>query len=167
MVEKKSKLQRYIVMPRTGFDSPELKTAALAPTAHPVAVTARAAATVTPKMRVLDSISEDGPKLVEMSAEGELSLRLSKPELKIVPEVFYYPQWYRPQVQQRPTRKARAERAGARVSARAARAATRGSTITVINRSTGKPRAPRLTFLPILPLEKATRARPEPMASFG
>ena len=48
-----------------------------------VAVKARAAATATPKMRVLDSIGDDGPKLVEMPAEGELSLRLSRPELKI------------------------------------------------------------------------------------
>jgi hypothetical protein len=111
-------MQRYIIMPRTGFDNPVLKTAALMPTAQPVAVKARAVATTTPKMRVLDSIGDDGPKLVEMSAEGELSLRLSRPELKIVPEVFYYPQWFRPLVQQRPERKAKAEKAGAKVRQR-------------------------------------------------
>jgi subtilisin len=62
------------------------------------------------------------------------------PELKIVPEVFYHRQWYRPQVQQRPARKAKAEKADTKVKARVARvAATGGSAITVLSRSTGAP----------------------------
>src|SRR5262249_44860050 len=65
-------------------------------------------------------------------------LRLSRPDLKIVPEVFYYRQWYRPQVQQRPARKAKAEKADTKVRATVARApATGGSEITILSRSTG------------------------------
>ncbi len=53
-------------------------------------------------MRVLEALHENGPKLVEMAPEGELSLRLSTPGLKIVPEVFYHRQWQRFKIRQRP-----------------------------------------------------------------
>ena len=55
---------------------------------------------------MLDSIGDDGPKLVEMPPEGELSLRLANPDLKIVPEVFYHREWFRPVVEHRHARKA-------------------------------------------------------------
>jgi subtilisin len=42
-------------------------------------------------MRVLDSIHEDGAKLVEMSPETASELRASQPGLRIVPVVYYYP----------------------------------------------------------------------------
>lgn len=50
--------------------------------------------TVTPsvKLRVLDSIAENGAKLVEMSAKQALTLRENQPGLKLVPVVYYYPQ---------------------------------------------------------------------------
>src|SRR5689334_10381719 len=44
------------------------------------------------KMRVLDSIHEDGAKLVEMTPEQALSLRENQPGLKLVPIRFFYPQ---------------------------------------------------------------------------
>ncbi|WP_168250957.1 S8 family serine peptidase [Rhizobium ruizarguesonis] len=41
------------------------------------------------KVEVIDSVSVDGPKLVEMTPETELELRLEEPALKIVPLVTY------------------------------------------------------------------------------
>jgi subtilisin len=169
MPKMKPNLQRYIVMPREGFDNPNLKAAALMLTGQPVALTARVAATTSPKMRVLDSIREDGPKLVEMSPEGELSLRLSMPELKIVPEVFYYPQWYRPKLQQRHERKAKTKKAGTRVKAMAAKSAVGdGSTITVVDRSTGAPlRGGHVVVFTDYVNALATKATAEPMEWFA
>lgn len=42
-------------------------------------------------MRVIDSIHEDGAKLVEMSPEVASELHASQPGLRIVPLVYYYP----------------------------------------------------------------------------
>src|SRR5215210_5757936 len=42
-------------------------------------------------IRVLDSISGDGAKLVEMSSAASLTLRAQQPGLRIVPVVYYYP----------------------------------------------------------------------------
>jgi subtilisin len=105
---------RYIIMPREGFTDPALLTATFQPSNRAVAVTARAFATVQPRMRVIDTIRENGPKLVEMPPEGELSLRLSMPGLKIVPEVFYHRQWHRPEPEKRPARRTAVARAAAR-----------------------------------------------------
>lgn len=41
------------------------------------------------KIKVLDSIHEDGAKLVEMNVEDMSKLRLSQPGIRIIPEVFY------------------------------------------------------------------------------
>jgi subtilisin len=151
---KKPPAQRYIIMPKQGFELPSLDEARLVPASQPVALAARAAATSAPSMRVLDSIRDTGPKLVEMPPEGELSLRLSNPELKIVPEVFYHRLWYRPAVERRYVRKATTSaakvgrrkasrgKAGAKVKLAArATAAVPGSTITVVDAATGKPLA--------------------------
>src|SRR5215467_7599508 len=48
-------------------------------------------ASLTKKMRVLDSIHEDGAKLVEMLPDDVLALRASHPGLRIVPVVYYFP----------------------------------------------------------------------------
>src|SRR3954471_12067151 len=91
---KKAKLRRYIIMDTgplqaTSAGSPMLADATfdIAPGGVPVA--GRAEAPGIAKMTVIDSIDATGPRLVEMPAEGELSLRLSRPGIKIVPEVFY------------------------------------------------------------------------------
>jgi subtilisin len=42
-------------------------------------------------VRVLDSIHEDGPKLVEMAPEAVLQLRAQQPGIRIVPVVYFYP----------------------------------------------------------------------------
>lgn len=44
------------------------------------------------KMRVLDSIAEDGAKLVELSPAEALALREHQPELKLAPIIYYHPQ---------------------------------------------------------------------------
>ncbi len=43
------------------------------------------------EMRVLDSIHEDGAKLVEMAPDALADLRAEQPGMRIVPVVFYYP----------------------------------------------------------------------------
>lgn len=40
-------------------------------------------------VRVLDSVREDGAKLVEMAPEHMLALRTAQPGLRVVPEIFY------------------------------------------------------------------------------
>lgn len=94
--------KRYIIMPASGFTNSSLLVANLQPSLHSLAVTARPEAASRPRMRVLDAIPNNGPKLVEMPPEGELSLRLSLPGIKIVPEVFFQKQMYRPQIASRP-----------------------------------------------------------------
>lgn len=42
-------------------------------------------------IRVLDSVRDDGPKLLEMSAESANNLRAREPGLRIVPEIFFAP----------------------------------------------------------------------------
>lgn len=42
-------------------------------------------------IRVVDSISEDGAKLVELSADAALSVRALRPDLRLVPVVYYTP----------------------------------------------------------------------------
>jgi subtilisin len=41
------------------------------------------------QMRVLDSIHEDGPKLVELAPDEAITLRAHQPSLKLVPVVYY------------------------------------------------------------------------------
>jgi subtilisin len=47
-------------------------------------------------MRILDSIHENGAKLVELSAQSASDLRAELPGLRLVPVVYYYPQVHRP-----------------------------------------------------------------------
>ncbi|HEV2758684.1 MAG TPA: S8 family serine peptidase, partial [Acidimicrobiales bacterium] len=48
-------------------------------------------------MRVVDSIGPDGAKLVEVSPESALSIRALRPDLRLVPVVYYTPQELRRQ----------------------------------------------------------------------
>jgi subtilisin len=136
-------LRRYIIMSNEGFLSDALTANELAPGGGTINVLARAAAvSPAPKMKVLDSLHENGPKLVEMSPEAELSLRLSKPGLKIVPEVFYYRQWERFRIHQRlPVARARKTAGKPRRKMRVAKAVTTASgvTVTVTDASGGAP----------------------------
>ena len=92
-----SKLRRYIVLPATGFRSTALAQSAwLRVCGPPSLLKARPALRAlaageeeTTAVRVLDSLNEDGPKLVEMTPEAELNLRAGVPGLKIVPVIGY------------------------------------------------------------------------------
>ncbi|HLB76084.1 MAG TPA: hypothetical protein VJO72_03540, partial [Candidatus Dormibacteraeota bacterium] len=41
------------------------------------------------ELRVVDSVREDGPKLVELTPEAAIALRASRPGLRLVPLVYY------------------------------------------------------------------------------
>ncbi len=41
------------------------------------------------ELKVVDSVSDDGPKLVEVSPEAGIALRSSRPDLRLVPLVYY------------------------------------------------------------------------------
>lgn len=43
------------------------------------------------EIKVVDSVSDDGPKLVEVSPEAGIALRSSRPDLRLVPLVYYQP----------------------------------------------------------------------------
>ena len=87
------KLQRFILMPPRGL------TASASPASAHVATFMRTLAVApataargrAPRMRVLDSVHEDGLKLVEMSEAERIALRKSQPGMRVVPEVFYQP----------------------------------------------------------------------------
>lgn len=85
--------KQYVVLPAHGFRSQTLAQAASLRLTAPIAATAGGQmATISraiTKVDVIDSVSVDGPKLVEMSPETELELRLEEPSLKIVPVVTY------------------------------------------------------------------------------
>jgi subtilisin len=71
------------------------------------------------KMRVLDSIDEDGPKLVELFPDEAITLRAHQPSVKLVPVVYYKtavaPRW---SIQSRP--KAATERAAVKITLKVA-----------------------------------------------
>ena len=148
MPEKKQALRRYIIMsPDLNEGAPGASLEGFRPSANLVAVAPRAeAAIAAPQMRVLDQLRDNGAKLVEMPAEGELSLRLSVPGLKIVPEVFYHRQWERFKIHQRlakPKAKVRkatkkaAKKAGARMEVAQAAVAAAGITVSITDASDG------------------------------
>jgi subtilisin len=115
------------------------------PSAATIAVRARAeAVTPAPQMRVLDSLYDNGPKLVEMPAEGELSLRLSVPGLKIVPEVFYHRQWQRFRIHHqaataKPKASSKTKATGRKMAVAKASVAAAGFSVTIKRASDGAP----------------------------
>src|SRR5512147_1226415 len=79
-------MPRYVVLPAQGFRNDVLRnefpvrgSKVFSAVASPGLDLA-----VGPSMEVLDSIHEDGPKLVEMSESAELNLRLSVPGMMVV-----------------------------------------------------------------------------------
>ena len=52
---------------------------------------ALSAAKITTKLKVLDSITENGAKLIEISPDDLSDLRAEQPGLRVVPVVYYYP----------------------------------------------------------------------------
>ena len=64
-------------------------------------------------IRVIDSISPDGAKLVELSEEAALALRAGRPDLRVVPVVYYQPAVVAPQHVQNPVTTSRRRGAAA------------------------------------------------------
>lgn len=94
----KQRAPRFILLPTRGMRShlasSPLLTNFLASVHNAKAAVARAVnfaigAKPNLKMSVLDSIHEDGAKLVEMTQEIALALRTEQPGLRVVPEVFF------------------------------------------------------------------------------
>ena len=91
------KPRRFILLPPLGvrLGSPGLRPARgarpleqfLAAIALPQQTALRALAGAA--LKVLDSIHEDGAKLVEMRPEDVLRLRSARPGVRVVPEVFF------------------------------------------------------------------------------
>lgn len=83
-----------------------------------------AARRIKTKLKVIDSIHENGAKLVEMSPESVSDLQAEQPGVRIVPVVFYYP--------------ARAPRPMPGATPKAAAASLKIS-LTVVSKTDGKP----------------------------
>lgn len=90
-------LKRYVVLPPYGFRSETIASMASLQAAAPLAGTVsrggsaiRRGGGLSERVNVLDAVSVDGPRLVEMTPETELALRLEEPSLKIVPVVEYH-----------------------------------------------------------------------------
>jgi len=126
-------MKRYVILPAFGFESPLL---AQSPKLRAVGATVKLAArhgatrsssggVAGTKMRVLHSTHENGPKLVEMTEEGELNLRAEVPGIKVIPLTFY--------------RKMRVEHHVEHRLKRSAAAASVGMTVHVLNKKTSEP----------------------------
>ena len=102
-------VQRFVLLPPRGMratgiqGSPVLTTFLTSLSQLHGTESARASVGTGPglRMKVLDSIHEDGAKLVEMSPETALALRAAQPSLLMVPEVFYKPAVVRYEVRER------------------------------------------------------------------
>jgi len=95
-----TKLQRFILLPPRGLQatagiSNPATTSFLLSLDPRAGSTPRAISAGSPrskvKMKVLDSVHEDGAKLVELPAEQASDLRAEQPGVRIVPVVYYYP----------------------------------------------------------------------------
>jgi subtilisin len=96
-------VQQFVLLPPRGLHNTALTAnpgvthvlnafaAAAAPMPMAVAPPPPLAGALGASIRVLDSISGDGAKLVEMSSAASLELRAQQPGLRIVPVVYYFP----------------------------------------------------------------------------
>lgn len=80
--------RRYIILPDYGFEGRALASGKLAMTAGTVSVERQPGESVD--VRILHGLREDAPKLVEMTAQGELALRREYgTKIQIVPLMHY------------------------------------------------------------------------------
>jgi len=109
--------EQYILLPTRGMQAPFAAAAAVAggamdsmhsfltalrPMARPVSIAPKLS------LRVLDSIHENGAKLVQIAKEDVSALRAAQPGLRLVPVVYYTPAVNRYKIESRPTLKAAA-----------------------------------------------------------
>lgn len=90
MAQKKT-LQQFILMPVRGLT---VQGPALSGSLHGFFTSMSVGA--SPKlpnveMKVLDSVHENGAKLVQMSSDSAIALRAHQPGMRLVPLVYYYP----------------------------------------------------------------------------
>lgn len=111
------------VVPATAFVSSFLLSLESVRLAGPK-VRGASATRIRTALKVIDSIHENGAKLVEMSPESVSDLQAEQPGVRIVPVVFYYP--------------ARAPRPMPEATPKAAAAALKIS-LTVVSKADGKP----------------------------
>ena len=85
--------RRFIILPTRGFVASKTTGNAtqntLSELQHAGVVRLRHAAVPAQNVKVLSSLHENGPKLVEMTEVQAFNLRKNNPGLRIVPEVFY------------------------------------------------------------------------------
>lgn len=89
--------QQYVVLPAYGFLAPSLAETASLAFGEGIAPQPAGA-----DFQVIDAIHAQGPRLVEMTPEAELRLRLEEPTLKIVPLTHYDTLQQAPEVLQAP-----------------------------------------------------------------
>lgn len=82
-------MRKYIILPEHGTRGPALTANALQHVGGEIKVAARPGHAESAPIRVLSSLHEDGPKLVEMEPETELELRVSIPGVRVVPVIYY------------------------------------------------------------------------------
>jgi len=86
---------RYIILPTRGFvataNTGDATLSALLSMQSPGLATLKRSRSASPalKIEVLASLHENGPKLVEMTAQQAFELGLNNPGLRVVPEVRY------------------------------------------------------------------------------
>jgi subtilisin family serine protease len=132
----KRSLQQFILLPTRGLSAPALAPSSadqrnfllsvegLRPAAGPVRL-AQPGAPPNLQIRVVDSIHEDGAKLVELPPEAIPALRTFQPGLRLVPLVYFRPAVSRVSVQSGP----RATATGVGVSI----------TVSVVSKADGSP----------------------------
>jgi len=97
-----SERKQYVILPAYGFEGPVLSQAIRPNTFGPVRLKSsdgRVSEAAT-TMHVLESIGDDAPKLVEMTEQAELNLRVEHPGLKIIPVVTYRKMRFQPGVRE-------------------------------------------------------------------
>src|SRR5947208_3100429 len=93
----KSDVQRYILLPPRGIQAGETsnpETTSFLTSLHTINIEGgprTAPGVAKRKFRVIDSVHENGAKLVELSRHEAVALRAEQPGVRIVPVVFYYP----------------------------------------------------------------------------
>src|SRR5438128_2639109 len=95
----KTSAQRFVLLPPRGVQTGETSnpaTTSFLRSLHTIAAAvSQPPSGTTPKpkhkMRVLDSVRENGAKLVELSPQEAVDLRAEQPGVRIVPVVYYYP----------------------------------------------------------------------------
>ncbi len=94
-----STTQKFVLLPPRGVQTTETsnpQTASFLRSLHTRRATTGGTRSVAPlksklKMNILDSVHENGAKLVELSPQAVVALRAEQPGIRIVPVVYYYP----------------------------------------------------------------------------